>query len=402
MYALHSRKWKTASGESGQLLVCLFFPASRRLSNGKSPLSLLDSIVDVFSILHASDERIPSGEQDPSPFRSLLQRYELEDRPTSLPVMQGYEPASYCVETVSQLDALMRHSRYDSLALIGRLELGFHCSSMIKLAMGVAPKPKPAPKPEPKPEPKLEPAPEPEPEPKSESESKPELKPEPALVPEPKPMAKPEPQQGPVKPRRRTYALNMFGSLLLAIAGVTLFFSMFSGDAENEPSVTDQDRIDSLKYQSAGENMSNKEEDGVSELSDSAELMAEEQEKLAQEEEAAKKAEEEAKAKAEAEAKLRAESRKACLAFLTSTIGNEDSLKGAYQAVQQMQEYKALPEEDKKTVKTVFDCAQYKDVNGYNLSGDVKEMVKEAGLDNWGSLVLLSYKIKNYIADFKQ
>lgn len=224
-----------------------------------------------------------------------------------------------------------------------------------------------------------------------------------------------EQQAGPVKPRRRRrWAPILFGSLLLAMVGVVLYFFLFSGDAENEPYVTDQEQIDSMKLQKPDQETPTEGEP--------AELTPEEQEKLAQEEEAAKKAEEEAKAKeaeeaaakakaeaeakakAEAEAKLRAESRKACLAFLTSTIGNEDSLKGAYLAVQQMQEYKALPEEDKKTVKTVFDFAQYKDVNGNgnNLSGDVKEMVKEAGLDNWGNLDLLSKKIKNYIAENTQ
>ena len=236
------------------------------------------------------------------------------------------------------------------------------------------------------------------------------------------PMA--EQQAGPVKPRRRRrWAPILFGSLLLAMVGVVLYLFLFRGEPENEPYVTDQEQIDSPKLQKPDQETPSEGEPAAGEGASAgegepAELTPEEKEKLAQEE-AAKKAEEEAKAKeaeeaaakakaeteakakAEAEAKLRAENRKACLAFLTSTIGNEDSLKGAYNAVQQMQEYKALPEEDKKTVKTVFDFAQYKDVKGNNLSGDVKEMVKEAGLDNWGNLDLLSKNIKKYIADNK-
>lgn len=213
--------------------------------------------------------------------------------------------------------------------------------------------------------------------------------------------------------RRRAWAPILFGTLLVAAVGVFLYIFIFGKEPQdNDLYVADQEQIDSLKLQKPDQETPTEGEP--------AELTAEEQEKLAQEEEAAKKAEEEAKAKeaeeaaakakaeaeakaeAKAKAKLRAESRKACLAFLTSTIGNEDSLKGAYQAVQQMQEYKALPEEDKKTVKTVFDFAQYKDVKGNNLSGDVKEMVKEAGLDNWGNLDLLSKKIKKYIAENTQ
>ncbi|MDT3365891.1 MAG: hypothetical protein LIQ26_01225, partial [Bacteroidota bacterium] len=220
--------------------------------------------------------------------------------------------------------------------------------------------------------------------------------------------------------RRRAWAPILFGTLLVAAVGVFLYIFIFGKEPQdNDLYVADQEQIDSLKQQKTGEELGT-EGESTTDAGDTTELTAEEQEKLTQEEEAAKKAEEEAKAKeaeeaaakakaeaeakakAEAEAKLRAESRKACLAFLTSTIGNEDSLKGAYQAVQQMQEYKALPEEDKKTVKTVFDFAQYKDVKGNNLSGDVKEMVKEAGLDNWGNLDLLSKRIKKYIAENTQ
>lgn len=55
--------------------------------------------------------------------------------------MQGHSPASFCVNSKNQLDALMRHSRYDILASVGCLELGFNCKSSISL-MASAKKPK--------------------------------------------------------------------------------------------------------------------------------------------------------------------------------------------------------------------------------------------------------------------
>lgn len=228
MYALHSRKWKTASGEAGQLLVGLFFPASRRLADGKSPLSLLDSIVDVFSILHAGDERIPSGEQDSSPFKSLLQRYELEDRPTSLPVMQGSEAASYCVENSTQLDALMRHSRYDTLAKVGRLELGFHCPTTVGLVLGRPGKQPAAQKLyAAEPAPALKPAPQPEPEPQPAPEAKPEPIPEPILEPTPIPESETKSESKPeTKPESKSEKKRL---LLWVLAGVAAVVAVIWG-----------------------------------------------------------------------------------------------------------------------------------------------------------------------------
>ena len=194
LYALHSREFKTAEGEDGQLLICLFFTPQRRLGEGKSPLALLGSIRDLFLVLGAPEGCLPKTPLDSSPFRMVLGRYPLEDRPVLLPVMQGHETASYCLETVSQLDALMRHSRYDALAKVGRLELGFHCPTTVALKMGAAPKkpvePAPAPKPAPAPAPVPVPEPEPEPEPIQQPVPEPDPIPQTEEAPEPKPKKK--------------------------------------------------------------------------------------------------------------------------------------------------------------------------------------------------------------------
>ena len=134
IYALYSRHCQTASGEAGQLLISLFFPAQKRLADNASPLGLLNSISDFVSVQVLQGGALPTAAADPSPFIALLKRYPLEDRPLPLPVMEGRESVAFCVENPTQLDALMRHSRYAVLASIGRLELGMHCPSTIKLS----------------------------------------------------------------------------------------------------------------------------------------------------------------------------------------------------------------------------------------------------------------------------
>lgn len=112
LYAFHSREYKTTQGMEGQLQICLFFPPQRQLGRGKSPLALLDSILDLFAVLGMPEGQLPAEPLDNAPFRSLLRNLPLEDSPVLLPIMQGGEVASYCVENVTQLDALMRDSRY--------------------------------------------------------------------------------------------------------------------------------------------------------------------------------------------------------------------------------------------------------------------------------------------------
>ena len=134
LYALHSRSFQTADGAPGMLLICLFLPPQLRIGDGKSPLGVLDSLQDHFRVLGAAGGKLPGGELDSSPFRALLKLYPLEERPVALPIMQGPSPASFCVESRTQLDALMRHSRYDPLAKVGRLEIGYACETTVPIS----------------------------------------------------------------------------------------------------------------------------------------------------------------------------------------------------------------------------------------------------------------------------
>ena len=141
-YAMYSKDGIfAADGLPGQLMIYLFLPTMKRLADGKTALGLFDSIYDNFCIQNMVGGHLPVTEVDSSPYTMLLKRYRLEDRPMQLPVMSGHEPAAYCVENRAQLDALMRHSRYNELQGVGRLELGLHCRSTIMLNVkGATPK----------------------------------------------------------------------------------------------------------------------------------------------------------------------------------------------------------------------------------------------------------------------
>lgn len=141
-YAMYSKDGIfAADGLPGQLMIYLFLPTMKRLADGKTALGLFDSIYDNFCIQNMAGGRLPVTAVDSSPYTMLLKRYRLEDRPMQLPVMSGHEPAAFCVENRAQLDALMRHSRYNELQGVGRLELGLHCRSTITLNVkGAAPK----------------------------------------------------------------------------------------------------------------------------------------------------------------------------------------------------------------------------------------------------------------------
>lgn len=132
-YMSYSKRCQTQDDQSGQLLICLFFNPQQRLADGNSPLGLLDSLNDCFAVQAMRGGKLPTSPVDNSPFKMLLDRYRLEQRPMLLPVMSGHEPASFCAENRTQLDAFMRHSRYPVLMGVGRLELGMHCKSTIAL-----------------------------------------------------------------------------------------------------------------------------------------------------------------------------------------------------------------------------------------------------------------------------
>lgn len=133
MYAMASKKCKTVEGQQGLLLIYLFLPAQRRLADGKSPLELLESINDCFSVQALRSGILPNTPVDNTPFLTIVNNFRLEERTVLLPVMQGHKPASFCVNSRSQLDALMRHSRYPVLSAVGHLELGYQCQSSISL-----------------------------------------------------------------------------------------------------------------------------------------------------------------------------------------------------------------------------------------------------------------------------
>ena len=193
LYAQYTRDFQTSEDEPAQLLICLFVPAGERLAGNKSPLDLLASLHDNFAVIGAPEGKLPTEPLDNSPFRQLLSRYQLEARPLPLPVMSGAEPASLRAASHSQLDALMRHSRYASLLRIGRLEIGYRCPSTVALTDDV-----PDLDPEPVPEPVEEPAPQPEPEPVKESAPVPEPVEGPA--PQPLPQQAPQPTPQPAHP----------------------------------------------------------------------------------------------------------------------------------------------------------------------------------------------------------
>ena len=133
LYTISSKRCHTADDLPGQILICLFLPPQKRLADGHSPLGLLDALMDSFIVQALRGGRLPNAPIDGSPFKSLLDKYRLEERPMPLPIMGGHEPCSFCVESKAQLDAIMRHSRYPILSSVGRLELGFQCKSSIAL-----------------------------------------------------------------------------------------------------------------------------------------------------------------------------------------------------------------------------------------------------------------------------
>lgn len=132
-YALVLRDCRTADGQPGVMLMVLFLPPQQRLAGEKTPFSLLNSLHDFIAVNHMPDNRLPDAPVDSTPYQTLLQRYQLEERPTLLPIMTGVEPAAFCAEGLSQVEALMRYSRYILLSDVGRLEIGLHCPTTVQI-----------------------------------------------------------------------------------------------------------------------------------------------------------------------------------------------------------------------------------------------------------------------------
>ena len=133
LYELLSKRCRTSDDEPGQVFICIFFSPEKRLGDGVSPQMLLDSVMDCLSVQVLRGGKLPIDSVDNTPFQTLLENYRTERRPMELPVMLGSQPAAFCLESKAQLDALMRHSRYQQLSSVSRLELGFECTSTISL-----------------------------------------------------------------------------------------------------------------------------------------------------------------------------------------------------------------------------------------------------------------------------
>lgn len=135
VYAFFSKERCTEPCKSLQLLVCVIMPKGDHLAGGKSPLDLLEAIKDQFGQLFTFNLDAPEPEVKlvNDAFGQMLADFPLERCPWYVFVMEGTEPASFCVESHAQLDALMRFNAYPALAHIEHLELGFKCKSTVKI-----------------------------------------------------------------------------------------------------------------------------------------------------------------------------------------------------------------------------------------------------------------------------
>lgn len=134
------------SGGSGEVLrVDIMVPANRRIAGGKSPLDLLNKMMECAEKNAIQGGVLTTQTIDNLPFLYHLKEFHLEERPSALPVMIGSNAGSLCIESTRQLDALMRFSKYPILANISQLELGFKCPTTIKIDTKSGGRPAPQP-----------------------------------------------------------------------------------------------------------------------------------------------------------------------------------------------------------------------------------------------------------------
>lgn len=133
MYALCVKPMRTMNGDDGIVLINIFLPANQRFAREASPVHILTELFNTFTATGMHNGILPDSPIESGPFANVLLRYPLEDRVVTLPVMQGTKTASYCAASEMQLNAIMRHSRYQALTGVGQLELGMHCNSTIAL-----------------------------------------------------------------------------------------------------------------------------------------------------------------------------------------------------------------------------------------------------------------------------
>lgn len=226
LYAFYSKRCLTSDSQPGQVEVCLFLPPKQRLAEGYSPLDVLESATNLFAVQMADGNKLPASPVDSAPFKMLVGRFALEERPRVLPVMSGSNPAALCLKDRSQLNAVMRYSYYNQLISVGLLELGYHCKSTISLGETTQRKDKNA-EPEKEPEKVEEPTPKAAEAKPSQSEVKPsqsEVKPETAVC----------PASSVPKPRRSHRKRKVGVVALLLGVGAIAAFAFFLSEPHNK------------------------------------------------------------------------------------------------------------------------------------------------------------------------
>lgn len=234
LYAFYSKRCLTSDSQHGQVEVCLFLPPKQRLAEGYSPLDVLESATNLFAVQMTNGNKLPASPVDSAPFKMLVGRFALEERPRVLPVMSGSNPAALCLKDRSQLNAVMRYSYYNQLISVGLLELGYHCKSTISLGETTQRKDKKA-EPEKEPE-KVE---EPMPKAAEAKPSQPEVKPSQSEV---KPETAVSPASSVPKPRR-SHRKRKVGvvALLLGVAAIAAF--VFYLSAPQNKKVTEPEHV---------------------------------------------------------------------------------------------------------------------------------------------------------------
>lgn len=133
-YSFYLKVPRTHGDGFMQVMVCLMIPEGQHLAS-QSPLTLLDALWELFNRLFTIDDsaKRPTKEVVDTAYIQLLADYPLEKCLWYVFRMEGTEPASFCVESRAQLDALMRFNAYPALANVKHLELGFNCSSTLNI-----------------------------------------------------------------------------------------------------------------------------------------------------------------------------------------------------------------------------------------------------------------------------
>lgn len=148
LYAYFTKKYRIADDTPGILSVYLMLPAAYRLAEGRSPLGLIDTIVDMLSVNDMTNDIMPQSEVSPNRYKMLLDRCELENRPRRLPLMQGKKAGTLQLKNRTQLDAMFRYSSYPQFNRISCLEMGYKCDTTVQISAAGKTQPSPTTKPD--------------------------------------------------------------------------------------------------------------------------------------------------------------------------------------------------------------------------------------------------------------